>query len=184
MRIACYIDEIKALLRAFWLTLRHMVYLRRARRLAGLGSLLAPLELKGLVTLRYPKERLSVPINGRNQLHNEMDDCILCDKCARVCPVDCIQIQSIRAPELLGHTSNGTPKRLHATYFAIDMAKCCFCGLCTVVCPTECLTMQPVYEYSSPKVETHNLVFAEMSPKDIDLHQKSWTDFLESKQKK
>ena len=184
MRIACYIDEIKALMSAFWLTLRYAIYPRRARSLVGFGAPEARLEQRGIVTLRYPKERLALPDHGRNQLHNEMDDCILCDKCARVCPVDCIEIQSIRSSELLGRTSDGTPKRLHAAYFAIDMAKCCFCGLCTVVCPTECLTMQPEYEYSSSRVETHRLVFAEMSPEEIDVHQKSWTRFLESKQKR
>ena len=179
-----YIHRIRAWIRASVLTLRHLIHLRRSRRLAGLEASSDHLPLRGLVTMRYPKEQLKIPDHGRNQLHNEMDDCILCDKCARICPVDCIEISSIRSPELLGHTSNGSPKRLLAEYFAIDMAKCCFCGLCTIVCPTECLTMQPVYAYSSSSVSSHKLVFAEMSQEEAHLHQRNWDSFLETKQKK
>lgn len=122
---------------------------------------------EGLATLQYPNESLPVPDNGRYRLHNEIDDCIVCDKCAKVCPVDCIDIEPIRAVEELGKTSDGTPKRIHAAKFDIDMGKCCFCGLCTTVCPTECLTMTKVYEFSEFDVKDHNYVFATMTPMEI-----------------
>ena len=95
-------------------------------------------ENTGIFTLEYPHEKIPVPVNGRYQLHNEMDDCIVCDKCVKVCPVDCIEIDPIKATGLVGHTSDGSPIRLYAAKFDIDMSKCCFCGLCTTVCPTEC----------------------------------------------
>lgn len=122
---------------------------------------------KGISTLQYPSESLPVPDNGRYRLHNEIDDCIVCDKCAKVCPVNCIDIEPVRAVEDMGKTSDGTPKRIHAARFDIDMAKCCFCGLCTTVCPTECLTMTKVYDFSEFDVEDHNYAFAEMTPLEI-----------------
>ena len=111
-------------------------------------------------TLQYPHEHLPIPERGRYRLHNEIDDCIVCDKCARVCPVDCIEIESIQLPVPLGKTSNGMTKRLYATKFDIDLAKCCFCGLCTTVCPTECLTMAPQYDYSVFDWAEHKVPFA------------------------
>jgi formate hydrogenlyase subunit 6/NADH:ubiquinone oxidoreductase subunit I len=43
---------------------------------------------EGIITLEYPASQIPTPVNGRYQLHNEMDDCIVCDKCVKVCPVD------------------------------------------------------------------------------------------------
>lgn len=122
---------------------------------------------KGIVTLQYPFESLPVPDNGRYRLHNEIEDCIVCDKCAKICPVNCIDIEPIKATEEIGKTSDGTPKRIYAAKFDIDMAKCCFCGLCTTVCPTECLTMTNVYDFSEYDVRNHNFVFGEMTPLEI-----------------
>jgi NADH-quinone oxidoreductase subunit I len=121
----------------------------------------------GINTIQYPKEVLPVPQNGRYKLHNEIDDCIVCDKCAKVCPVDCIDIEPVRAVDEFGKTSDGTPKRIYAAKFDIDMAKCCFCGLCTTVCPTECLTMTSEYDFSEFDVANHNFVFGEMTPLQI-----------------
>jgi len=121
----------------------------------------------GISTIQYPKEVLPVPQNGRYKLHNEIDDCIVCDKCAKICPVDCIDIEPVRAVDEFGKTSDGTSKRIYAAKFDIDMAKCCFCGLCTTVCPTECLTMTSEYDFSEFDVAKHNFVFGEMTPLQI-----------------
>ncbi|MEM9982230.1 MAG: 4Fe-4S dicluster domain-containing protein, partial [Bacteroidota bacterium] len=121
---------------------------------------------KGIVTLQYPFETLPIPDNGRYRLYNEIEDCIVCDKCAKICPVNCIDIEAIKATEEIGKTSDGTPKRLYAAKFDIDMAKCCYCGLCTTVCPTECLTMTKVYDYSEEKVEDMNYHFSDLSPEE------------------
>jgi formate hydrogenlyase subunit 6/NADH:ubiquinone oxidoreductase subunit I len=124
-------------------------------------------QTEGLVTLQYPHERLPIPDTGRYQLHNEMADCIVCDKCAKICPVNCIEIEAIKATEQIGTTSDGSPIRLYAAKFDIDMAKCCFCGLCTTVCPTECLTMTPLYDVSTYALEEMNYKFSEMTPSEI-----------------
>jgi formate hydrogenlyase subunit 6/NADH:ubiquinone oxidoreductase subunit I len=122
----------------------------------------------GIVTLQYPKEKLPVPEVGRYQLHVEIEDCIVCDKCAKICPVDCIDIASVKANEQIGTTSDGTPVRLYATKFDIDMAKCCFCGLCTTVCPTECITMSNQYDYSVFSLSHLNFPFSKMSAEEVE----------------
>ncbi|MEM9984173.1 MAG: 4Fe-4S binding protein, partial [Bacteroidota bacterium] len=101
-------------------------------------------------------------------LHMEAEDCIVCDKCARICPVDCIDIEGIRATESLGYTSDGSNKRLHLAQFDIDMAKCCYCGLCTTVCPTECLTMTKVYDYSEFDIRDFIYHYGILSPEEAE----------------
>jgi formate hydrogenlyase subunit 6/NADH:ubiquinone oxidoreductase subunit I len=118
----------------------------------------------GIVTNLYPFESIPVPDNGRYRLHNEVDDCIVCDLCAKVCPVNCIDIEPIKSPVEIGKTSDGSTKRIYAAKFDIDMAKCCFCGLCTTVCPTECLTMTKTYDFSEYNVSNMVYHFAELSP--------------------
>lgn len=149
------------------LTLRYLTEARVSRTPIGVENEHYFDQDKGIVTLQYPYESLPVPDNGRYRLHNEIDDCIVCDKCAKVCPVDCIDIEAIRAPETFGVTSDGTPKKIHAAKFDIDMSKCCFCGLCTTVCPTECLTMTKVYDFSEFAVENHVYSFADMTLVEI-----------------
>ena len=137
---------------------------------------------KGIVTVQYPHTQLPVPDIGRYQLHNEMDDCIVCDKCVKVCPVDCITIEPIRSPEEFGKTSDGTSKRIHAAKFDIDMGKCCFCGLCTTVCPTECLTMTPTFDFSSYSMDKHYFKFGILSENEAEQKKKEWVAYLEAKQ--
>ena len=135
----------------------------------------------GLFTVQYPKESLPVPDHGRYKLHNEIEDCIVCDKCAKICPVNCIDIEPVRAVGEIGKTSDGTSKRIYAAKFDIDMAKCCFCGLCTTVCPTECLTMTKEFDFSTDDIADHNFEFSEMTPLDILEKKKELEAFNEQK---
>lgn len=136
---------------------------RKSRKPIGVADKEYFTQKDGIVTLQYPKEEFPVPDHGRYQLHNEIDDCIVCDKCAKICPVNCIDIEPVRATEEIGVTSDGTSKRIYAAKFDIDMSKCCFCGLCTVVCPTECLTMTKDYDFSVTNLKEHNFEFGDMS---------------------
>jgi len=135
-----------------------------------------------IFTVQYPKEVLPVPTVGRYKLHNEIEDCIVCDKCAKICPVDCIDIEPVRAIEEFGKTSDGTSKRIYAAKFDIDMAKCCFCGLCTTVCPTECLTMTDDYDFSSFDIKDHNFEFGNMTPLEILQRKEELAAFQEKKE--
>lgn len=121
---------------------------------------------QGAITVEYPLSKIPIPENGRYRLHLETEDCIACDKCARICPVDCITIDSFKADGDLGQTSDGTTKRLHLPVFDIDMAKCMFCGLCTTVCPTECLTMTPAYDFSEFDRDNLTYHFGALSPEE------------------
>ena len=100
------------------------------------------------ITLQYPHVKWELPVNARGILFNNVNDCIGCYKCARVCPVNCIYMDTVKAApdEDLGKASMGNPIRQHLIRFDIDMFKCCFCDFCTTVCPTECLYMTDEYE--------------------------------------
>lgn len=107
-----------------------------------------------------------MPEVGRYQLDVEIDDCIVCDLCAKVCPVDCIDIEAIKATEAIGQTSDGTTKRLYAAKFDIDMAKCMYCGLCTIVCPTECIIMTNQYDRTVFELKDLTYEFSDMTAEE------------------
>lgn len=163
------------------LTWKHAWNARKQRSVHQIQDLAYFQNPDGIVTLEYPNVEIPTPVNGRYQLHNEMDDCIVCDKCVKVCPVDCIDIEPIKATGLVGHTSDGSPIRLYAAKFDIDMSKCCFCGLCTTVCPTECLTMTSEYDFSVFEVKDHNFSFANLTPEQADEKRKLYEQFVAEK---
>ena len=122
------------------------------------------------VTLQYPEERATLPKNARARLFVNMDDCIGCTLCAKACPVNCIDIETVptTADVDLGKTSTGNPKRFWLTRFNIDMAKCMYCDLCVHPCPTNCIYMEQEYEYS--EYDRSNLLykFSQLSPVEVD----------------
>ena len=173
---------VKTTAKGLSLTLRHLWAARKSKGAMEIrdGAFFAVTE--GNVTLKYPHEQLEVPDAGRYQLDCEIDDCIVCDKCAKVCPVDCIEIEAIKSPDLIRYTSDGSPVRLHAAKFNIDMAKCCFCGLCTTVCPTECLTMTDEYDFSVEDVNLLNFAFSNLSEKEAQEKRELYEQFVAEKE--
>ena len=160
--LANIFETIVTILGGMGITLKHLLFAKR-----------------GIATLQYPEERWPRPDRNigfehnsynviRSRLHVDMDDCIGCLKCERACPVDCIKIETEKAPNRgedikeIGHvgvTSNGTRKALVVSRFDIDMTECCYCNLCTYPCPEECIFMtggpnskkHPIdYEFSEP----------------------------------
>ena len=137
-------DTLSTLLTGMSITWKHMVNIKRDN-----------------VTLQYPEERWPRPERNigfehenynviRSRLHVDIDDCIGCLKCERACPVDCIKIDTIKAPtrgeditvvKHTGETSNGTNKAMVVSRFTIDMSECCYCNLCAYPCPEECIFM-------------------------------------------
>lgn len=166
-----YWGNIVVTTRSLWtglkLTFIHLMHAVKTRKPLPVSDKSYFKQPDGIATIQYPHEVFPVPDTGRYRLHNEIDDCIVCDKCAKICPVNCITIEPIKATEEIGKTSDGTPKRIYAATFDIDMGKCCFCGLCTTVCPTECLTMTKVYDFSVFDIRDHVYTFAEMTDAEI-----------------
>src|SRR5690606_35410719 len=171
-RRTTYWNSIIKAITSLWvglkLTIKHFIKARKSRKPIAIHKANYFEHTEGINTIQYPHVMQPIPDNGRYRLHNEIDDCIVCDKCAKICPVDCITIEPIKAAEEIGKTSDGTPKRIYAATFDIDMGKCCFCGLCTTVCPTECLTMTKVFDFSVYDMKEHNFAFSEMTPAEIE----------------
>jgi formate hydrogenlyase subunit 6/NADH:ubiquinone oxidoreductase subunit I len=176
-------EGIRTSLEGLRLSFKHMLEARESRTPIGIENKDYFKQDTGIVTLQYPREVLPVPVNGRYKLHNEIDDCIVCDKCAKVCPVNCIDIEAIKAAGEISKASDGSSIRLYAARFDIDMAKCCFCGLCTTVCPTECLTMTPEYDFSTADVRHMNFGFAKLSEEEAQLKREEFDAVQAAKQR-
>ncbi|WP_019988346.1 4Fe-4S dicluster domain-containing protein [Rudanella lutea] len=174
-------DGIRTTLKGLSITARHLREATESRKPLAVASDNYFEQQTGLVTVQYPHEKLPIPDNGRYRLHNEIDDCIVCDKCAKVCPVDCITIDAIKATEEVGRASDGSPIRLYAATFDIDMAKCCYCGLCTVVCPTECLTMEKTFDYSEFELGKLTYGFANLTPEQAEEKRTLYEQFVQEK---
>ena len=147
-------EALSTMLTGMGITWMHMIHIRRDN-----------------VTLQYPEEKWPRPERNigfdhssynviRSRLHVDMDDCIGCLKCERACPVDCIKIETEKAPvrgediKEIGHvgvTSNGSRKALVVTRFDIDMTECCYCNLCTYPCPEEC-----IFKTGGPNAHKHS----------------------------
>ena len=180
---------VKTTIQGFWTALKGM--LLTVRHLFAVGAPQRELDIRkenyfdqqnGITTVQYPKEKMPIPEVGRYQLEVEIDDCIVCDLCAKACPVDCIDIQAIKSPTAIGKTSDGSVKRLYPAQFDIDMAKCMYCGLCTVVCPTECITMTDKYDRSTAKLTDLIYGFSEMSEQEVNQRKTEWTRFQAEKE--
>jgi len=91
------------------------------------------------VTLQYPEERWEIPAGYRGFLHNDILKCTACTMCVKVCPVDCISLESVR----------GADKRMVLASYDINIGRCMFCGLCVEVCPPKSLKHTSGYEMAS-----------------------------------
>lgn len=163
-------------------TLAHLFGARRSRDVLDVRSADYFGKQDGVTTVQFPKQRMPIPEVARYQLDVEIDDCIVCDLCAKACPVDCITIEAVKSPDVIGKTSDGSVKRLYAAQFDIDMAKCMYCGLCTVVCPTECITMTNQYDRSMTNLAELTYSFTDMTPEEVEEKKREWTRFQAEKE--
>jgi glutamate synthase (NADPH/NADH) small chain len=98
-------------------------------------------------TVRYPKEDLEVfPISGNSPNYrgfhtNDLEKCIGCGNCARVCPTDAITM--VEATDV--KPANEFAKTVRPVF---DYGRCCFCAQCVDVCPTGSLQMSRDYIHS------------------------------------
>ncbi len=86
-------------------------------------------------TFFYPYEKREIPERFRGTLVNDVNICTACQRCVKVCPVDCIECKA-----------EGKGKERHPVLFTIDYMKCCWCNLCVEACPEDSLSMTHEYE--------------------------------------
>ena len=98
-------SAVSTTLKGLSLSIKYFLQARKGRKKEGVAEDNYFDKADGTFTVQYPHEKIPVPDHGRYQLHNEIDDCIVCDKCAKICPVDCIDIEPVRSPEVFGKTS-------------------------------------------------------------------------------
>jgi len=91
-------------------------------------------------TYDYPNEPLKMPERFRGIQYLDVDKCIVCLQCQRICPTQCIDIKGKPNPE-------GKGKVLES--FDINFEICILCDLCTEVCPTEAILMTNNYELAT-----------------------------------
>jgi NADH-quinone oxidoreductase subunit I len=89
-------------------------------------------------TIQYPEERPYFSPYERGLHEFEPEKCIICELCAKACPVDCIYIEQ-----------EGRGKTARLTRYAIDYSKCLFCSLCVDPCPVDCIHMGQDYDLTS-----------------------------------
>jgi formate hydrogenlyase subunit 6/NADH:ubiquinone oxidoreductase subunit I len=91
------------------------------------------------ITLEYPEQRWEPSERFRGFLHNDIKKCTSCTLCVKICPVDCISLESVR----------GADKKMVLASYDIDIGRCMYCGLCVEVCPPKSLKHTSGYEKAS-----------------------------------
>jgi NADH-quinone oxidoreductase subunit I len=109
------------------------------------------------VTLQYPEERWEIPQGYRGFLHNDILKCTACTMCVKVCPVDCISLESVR----------GADKKMVLASYDINIGRCMYCGLCVEVCPPKSLKHTAGYEMASASRGELILHFIEEDAADV-----------------
>lgn len=94
------------------------------------------------VTEQYPdpvssKTEDDLPPRSRGFLFNEIEKCTGCRDCQKVCPVNCISIETEPTAE---------DGKTWVSIFDIDFGMCLFCGLCVESCQPMSLVHTKKYE--------------------------------------
>ena len=159
-------------------------------------------------TLQYPNEKWPIPERNigfkneeynliRSRLHVDIDDCIGCLQCERVCPVDCIKIETVKKPKKseldfdFGITSNDTAKKMLVSRFSIDMSECMYCNLCEYPCPEECIYMvggpnekKHEIDYEFSKYDRKGLIYEFAFPKEEDMLALNAEEYISTKKER
>ena len=84
------------------------------------------------MTVRFPHESIPIPDGYRGEHAYNIDKCISCGLCAKICPN-----RAIEMVEMPKEYKDKYPKKYPKT----DLGKCCFCGLCQDICPTSAIKL-------------------------------------------
>lgn len=97
------------------------------------------------MTIRFPYESIPIPEGYRGEHTYDIDKCISCGLCAKICPNKAIEM--VELPEKY---KEKYPKK----YLKIDLGKCCFCGLCQDICPKDALKLTKNFFLATPDPST------------------------------
>jgi NADH-quinone oxidoreductase subunit I len=115
-------------------------------------------------TRQYPEERWTPPSSYRGRpvlvVEDEVERCVACGLCARVCPALAIEVQA-KETEL--------EKERHPERFEINMLRCIFCGFCEEACPEEAIVMSNQYEmvFTNPEDAIYKLDKLRMTTEEL-----------------
>ena len=84
------------------------------------------------ITVAFPRESIPIPDRYRGEHKYDIDKCISCGLCARICPN-----RAIEMVEVSEEYKHKFPKK----YPKIDLGKCCFCGLCEDICDKDAIIL-------------------------------------------
>ena len=98
-------------------------------------------------TVLYPFETKPAPAGLKGHVVNDVEKCILCSMCQKVCPCNCIKVEKAERR------------------WEIEPFMCIQCGSCVRACPTKCLSMSPEYTPVAPAKYCNDLSVPEKEKK-------------------
>ncbi len=114
--------------------------------------------IKKPVTKMYPDVPMPISKRSRGMLSLDLDDCIGCELCYKICPADAIRMQKLDVH--FAHNARDEAP-------TIDFNKCIFCGLCSEICPPQVLHHTHKYDISTKN--RAELMFSPFQLKDVFL---------------
>jgi NADH-quinone oxidoreductase subunit I len=120
--------------------------------------------LRAETTVQYPDVRPDLAPRFRGFPDVDLDTCIVCHLCEKVCPTQCIHIEDlIHGPAHGEAVDPDAPKpekkKKEATVFNINAAICMVCGLCEEICPTKPRSIILGHHFEMAKMDRSDLVY-------------------------
>lgn len=102
-------------------------------------------EVEGRLTQSQARAQAQRCLSCHTHPIYEGEQCVLCGRCADVCPEDCIRfvpLDGVSLPEETRTQLSASAEGTVLTAFLYDEERCIRCGLCAIRCPTGAITMQ------------------------------------------